>query len=62
MFQISPDLFLSPARRGWDSVQDSVRHHVFLWAQKNLKSAIMQILLSHSPQYGDVQVAFLRFY
>ena len=28
-----------------------------LWAQKlkNLKSEIIQILLSHSPRYGDVQ-------
>ena len=32
----------------------------FLWAQKlqNLKSEIIQILLSHSPRYGDVQVIF----
>ena len=29
----------------------------FLWAQKlRKKSEIIQILLSHSPQYGDVQV------
>ena len=36
----------------------------FLWAQKlqNLKSEIIQILLSHSPRYGDVQGIFLRFY
>ena len=36
---------------------------IFLWAQKpeNLKSEIIQILLSHSPRYGDVQVIFLRF-
>ena len=36
----------------------------FLCAQKlkNLKMVIIQILLSHSPQYGDVQVIFLRFY
>ena len=27
-----------------------------------LKSEIIQILLSHSPCYGDVQVIFLRFY
>ena len=27
-----------------------------------LKSGIIQILLSHSPRYGDVQVTFLRFY
>ena len=35
-----------------------------LWAQKlkNLKSEIIQILLSHSPPYGDVQVTFSRFY
>ena len=35
-----------------------------LWAQKpwNLKSEIIQILLSHSLPYGDVQVTFLRFY
>ena len=33
---------------------------IFLWAQKllNLKSEIIQILLSHSPRYGDVQVTF----
>ena len=33
---------------------------IFLWAQKlqNLKSEIIQILLVHSPQYGDVQVFF----
>ena len=30
---------------------------IFLWAQ-NLKSEIIQILLSHSPRYGDVQVIF----
>ena len=32
----------------------------FLWEQKlqNLKSEIIQILLSHSPRYGDVQVFF----
>ena len=36
---------------------------IFLWAQKlqNLKSEIFQILLSHSQQYGDVQVILLRF-
>ena len=30
---------------------------IFLWAQKlqNLKSEIIQILLSHSSRYGDVQ-------
>ena len=35
-----------------------------LWAQKlkNLKSEIIQILLSHPPPYGDVQVTFSRFY
>ena len=27
-----------------------------------LKSEIIQILLSHSPPYGDVQVTFSRFY
>ena len=34
------------------------------WAQKlqNLKSEIIQILLAHSPPYGDVQVTFSRFY
>ena len=34
----------------------------FLCVQKlqNLKSEIIQILLSHSPRYGDVQVIFLR--
>ena len=33
---------------------------IFLWAQKlqNFKSEIIQILLSISPQYGDVQVIF----
>ena len=38
--------------------------YIFLWAQKlqNLMSEIIQILLSHSPRYGDVQVIFLRFY
>ena len=37
---------------------------IFLWAQKlqNLKSEIIQILLSHFPRYGDVQVIYLRFY
>ena len=37
---------------------------IFLWAQKlqNLKKEIIQILLSHFPRYGDVQVIFLRFY
>ena len=32
----------------------------FLWVQKlqNFKLEIIQILLSHSPQYGDVQVIF----
>ena len=36
---------------------------IFLWAQKllNLTSEIIQIFESHSPQYGDVQVFFLRF-
>ena len=29
---------------------------------KNLKSVIIQILQSHSPRYGDVQVIVLRFY
>ena len=36
---------------------------VFLRAQtlkKNVKSEIIQILLSHSPQYGDVQVTFFK--
>ena len=43
-------------------------HHgspsIFLWAQKlkNLKLEIIQILQSHSPRYGDVQVIFSRFY
>ena len=34
---------------------------IFLLAQKlqNLNSEIIQILLSHSPRYGDVQVIFL---
>ena len=38
---------------------------IFLWAQKlekNLKSEIIRILLSHFPRYGDVQVTFSRFY
>ena len=32
----------------------------FLWAQKlqNLKLEIIQILLSHSPRYGEGQVIF----
>ena len=36
----------------------------FLWAQnlQNLRKGIIQILLSHFPRYGDVQVIFLRFY
>ena len=36
---------------------------IFLWAQKlyNLVSEIIQILQSHSPQYGDVQVIFEGF-
>ena len=34
---------------------------IFLW-HKNLKSEIIQILLSHSPRYEDVQVSFSRFY
>ena len=35
-----------------------------LWAQKlqKIKKEIIQILLSHFPRYGDVQVIFLRFY
>ena len=35
-----------------------------LWAQKlqNIKSEIVQILLSHYPRYGDMQVIFLMFY
>ena len=42
----------------------SGRHQIFLCAQKlqNLKSEIIQISLSHSPRYGDVQVTFSRFY
>ena len=37
---------------------------IFLWEQKlqNFKSEIIQILLSHSPWYADVQVTFSRFY
>ena len=33
---------------------------IFLWAKKSktFKSEIIQILLSHSPRYGDVQVNF----
>ena len=36
---------------------------IFLWAQKlqNSNSEIIQILLSHYPRYGDVQVTFSRF-
>ena len=36
---------------------------IFLGAQKlqNFKSEIIQISLSHSPRYGDVQVIFLGF-
>ena len=35
---------------------------IFLWTQKlqNLKSEIIQILLSYSTRYGDVQVIFLK--
>ena len=33
---------------------------IFGW-RKNLTSEIIQILQSHSPQYGDVQVIFLTF-
>ena len=29
---------------------------------QNFKLEIIQILPSHSPRYGDVQVIFLRFY
>ena len=29
---------------------------------QNLRKEIIQILLSHFPRYGDVQVIFLRFY
>ena len=37
---------------------------ICLWAQNSskLKSEIIQILLSHYPRYGDVQVTFSRFY
>ena len=37
---------------------------IILWTQKlyNLKSEIIQILQSHFPRYGDVQVLSLRFY
>ena len=37
---------------------------IFLWAQKlqNLRKETIQILPSHFPRYGDVQVIFLRFY
>ena len=36
---------------------------IFLWAQKlqNLRKEIIQILVSHFPRYGDVQVIFLKF-
>ena len=33
----------------------------FFGGLKNLKSEIIQILLSHSPRYGEVQVIFLGF-
>ena len=35
-----------------------------LWAQKlkNLKSEIIQMLLSHFPPYGNVQVTFSWFF
>ena len=38
----------------------AARSQIFLWAQKlqNHTSEIIQILQSHSPQYGDVQVIF----
>ena len=29
---------------------------------QNLKSEIIQMSLSHSPPYGDVQVIFLKFF
>ena len=35
---------------------------VLFYNAKTLKSEIIQILLSHSPRYGDVQVTFSRFY
>ena len=37
-----------------------VQPQIFLWARKlqNLKKEIIQILLSHFPRYGDVQVIF----
>ena len=31
----------------------------FFCGRKNLKAEIIQILLSHFPRYGDVQVIFL---
>ena len=36
----------------------------FLWVRKlkNSRKEIVQILLTHFPRYGDVQVIFLRFY
>ena len=36
---------------------------IFLGAQKpqNLRKEIIQILLSHFPRYGDVQVILLKF-
>ena len=44
---------------------DTNQLQLFLWAKKlkNLMSVVIQILQSHSPRYGDVQVMFSsRFY
>ena len=47
-------------------IKMAARGHLqmFLWAKKlqNLKSEIIQILLSHSTRYRDVQVICLGFY
>ena len=32
----------------------------FFGGRKNLKSEIIEILQSHSPRYGDMQVIFLK--
>ena len=41
----------------------TIGQHQKIYGRKNLKkSKIIQILLSHSPPYGDVQVTFSRFY
>ena len=54
--------FLKMLRKLKMAARDQLQ--IFLWTQKlqNLKLEIIQILLSHFPRYGDVQVIFLRIY